>query len=1358
MKNLKFALFLLISFIPNCLVAKQVSQGTAKQIAEAQLQLKNQLRSVQELNLVFTRTTGSETVNAPKKVSGNISFQANSNAPADVLYYVFSAGGKGFVIVSGDDIAKPVLGYSDADAFDPNNLPPDFVYYMDDCLAKEIEQAIIQGTAQSEDTKEQWDAFLNKNSATLRASGTVVNPLIQTQWNQTAPYNALCPSGTVTGCVATAMAQVMKYWNYPATGTDSYSYIDPTYGAQSANFGNTNYDWANMTNTYSSYSLPQENSAVATLMYHCGVSVKMQYGTAASGGSSALISAVVSALVKYFKYDAGITYLERNYYSYTDWLNILKPELDAGRPIYYGGQGSAGGHAFVCDGYDSDNLFHFNWGWGGSSNGYFELSALSPETLGVGGGAGGYNTSQTIVVGIQPDAGGSSASNILFGLSDFYPSTATSLSSVSVPFDVTIVNLTNLGSTTLSSMYLNMQLYKDDGSLIGYLSPSSYNSYNITNGLPPSYYFSSITISNRSLPSGLASGTYRIYAVFSPTSSPLVPNKIKGVNGDKYIRVVVASDNTVLLTKASDTAPVLSLESLTAVGNLYQSRTGKFIATVANSGNGDYYSQMSLQLNGAAIVTDPVVIPAGSTKEVVFSSTNVISLSPDDYSLSLWYDPDNNQSAPSQQLGSNQTVTVLATPSDPVLSVTNFSFPNANSVPVNEPNLSVTVRNTGGIFDGRIIVYITARVPNGGSYSIIGSFGTKNATIDQRNAQTIIFNDPVSLPAGDYYGWVFSSDGVTSKQISNNYSFTLTSAPVVLPVTTLTWLGKTSDWNVSTNWSAGRTPIPTDTVIIAANAPNFPDLQNNVAVAAIRFEPGAQIGRQSKLTGKVFVQYDLNNRDKWLMLSMPLGEAYPDDFTFGGYPQTWVCSFSSEDSGTIVYGSWSAFNKIQDPFKLGDGFIVKLNRDDEEGYPTDTDKGLKLLNGIRELPFFQHHAEGSSDSAFYSKVHQAHDYSSGVSTFYSIVNNSDGNGYVRNKDDSYTVPRDESAYQLAGASVSKTLNFTGDNFALTGNPYMAVLDLDNLYQNNSNVINGYYYVWIDGSYKSYSSALGESFGDVTTPLGNYIAPLQGFLVGKSGTASEQVNPLVFNENMTTVNSDIHLRSSAGNENKLIIDAHNSTAKVRTIIAKREGGQNEFGNMDARTIINSINNVPEIYTLKSYQGGLIAVGANVVNSDDLLIPIGLATSYTGNITLSFSGMDAYDAKLSFIDTEANKEIDLTGLASYDYEINYTPKIVNGAAAVYEDRFFIRISKTIAGLNGTAVEKANAYEANGRIQVVSGASNPIKEVMVYNQQGALIYKKSAINAISHTVDRSLHAGAYIVKVISEKNTDNVKVIVK
>jgi len=578
----------------------------------------------------------------------------------------------------------------------------------------------------------------------------------------------------------------------------------------------------------------------------------------------------------------------------------------------------------------------------------------------------------------------------------------------------------------------------------------------------------------------------------------------------------------------------------------------------------------------------------------------------------------------------------------------------------------------------------------------------------------------------------------------------------------IAWQGGTdSDWDNYLNWENGLIPAKTDIVVIPSVANHFPVLTASVEVAEIHFEPGAEIGNQHYLEGKAFVQYDLSEPKRWHMLSVPLGQVYPGDFTFGGYPVTWVRTFqtsqSTAESGSLTTGTWVTARGNTDKFTYGDGFVLWLNEDN-----STVDKGLKLLNGIRELPFFFHHAAESPDKALYDKVHQAHDYDAVTknSTFYNYeLKNGE---YVRMANTHYSVARNDSAYLLAKEPVYKVLDFgtnseAGGEVAIVGNPYMATLDFEALHAANTGSVKPCYQVWTGNEgYAAYSIfGYAGSVGQGIEPLNQYIAPLQAFLVERPEAPIS--GSLSFTEAMATASAGASLRSSVNSENKLDIIAGNPAGAVLTFIAKREGGQDTFGDLDVRKIINGISDIPEVYTLKLYKNGSIATSVNIINSDNCLIPVGLATSYTGNITLSFSGMDAYDANLSLIDAVANKEIDLTGLVSYDYAVNYTPVKVNGAAAACEDRFFIRISKTLTGMKETIAGKVNVYELNKRIHVVSGVGNLIKEVMVYDLQGVLAYKANAIGAISHTVELNFPAGVYIVRVISEKNIDNVKLII-
>lgn len=199
---------------------------------------------------------------------------------------------------------------------------------------------------------------LFKGGALREREDDEVGPLLTTQWYQMSPYNMYCPSGTKTGCVATAMAQVLKYWNYPAFGKGSHSYSDDTgYPDLSADFGDTRYDWQHMPNRLTGSSSATEKQAVATLMFHCGVSVNMHYSTVYSGTT---IIKCENALPEYFRFnDSDIRYRSKGQMSNDDWTDTLIAELRLHRPFLHGGSGPAGGHCFVCDGYDSHRYLHF---------------------------------------------------------------------------------------------------------------------------------------------------------------------------------------------------------------------------------------------------------------------------------------------------------------------------------------------------------------------------------------------------------------------------------------------------------------------------------------------------------------------------------------------------------------------------------------------------------------------------------------------------------------------------------------------------------------------------------------------------------------------------------------------------------------------------------------------------------------------------------------------------------------------------------------------------------------------------------------------------------------------------------------
>lgn len=307
------------------------------------------------------------------------------------FYILNVTNGNGFVIVSADDRALPVLGYSETGHFRSDNMPSNLQGWLQG-YEDEISWVIQHAEMADDSTAQLWQKLL-QDTYELPRNSRAVTPLLNTAWGQEAPYNVYCPSNCLTGCVATAMAQVMKYWEYPTVGTGSHSYYHNTYGTLSANFSTQYYAWFDMPNT----NPPANNTSIAALMYHCGVSVDMAYGPASTGGSGANYTAISNALITYFGYDENVNTYQKDNYTSSVWSNALINELDNGRPILYFGTGSGGGHEFVCDGYSNSNYFHFNWGWSGYSDGYFMLSSLNPDSY-------DFTTNQAAVIGIQPPA------------------------------------------------------------------------------------------------------------------------------------------------------------------------------------------------------------------------------------------------------------------------------------------------------------------------------------------------------------------------------------------------------------------------------------------------------------------------------------------------------------------------------------------------------------------------------------------------------------------------------------------------------------------------------------------------------------------------------------------------------------------------------------------------------------------------------------------------------------------------------------------------------------------------------------------------------------------------------------------
>lgn len=372
-----YLLFLLLS--TQTLSAKEISPQKARSAAITFLQQHrtDPLKSATPIQL--TQVNGVLESGSPSEKQ-----LRNSIAQDPELYLFLINGSEGFILVSGDDAAIPVPGYSFTESIDTTlSLPPNLRYWIQG-YQEQIRQIREERIAPTEAIRKQWEG----QYSTLRGAGNPVAPLLKTKWDQEPYFNDLCPpdaeynTRAVVGCVATAMAQVMNYWEHPKQGTGVHGYLHPKYGLLKADFGTTRYQWEQMPD-----SLSGPNAAVATLMYHAGVAVNMDYATIEEGGSGAYLTMQSStidnpdalvALTAYFDYSPQTAGVYRTNYSDLEWSALMQAEMEAGRPVLYGAGGDGYGHAFVCDGYETNGYFHMNWGWSGIFNGYFQLGALNP--------------------------------------------------------------------------------------------------------------------------------------------------------------------------------------------------------------------------------------------------------------------------------------------------------------------------------------------------------------------------------------------------------------------------------------------------------------------------------------------------------------------------------------------------------------------------------------------------------------------------------------------------------------------------------------------------------------------------------------------------------------------------------------------------------------------------------------------------------------------------------------------------------------------------------------------------------------------------------------------------------------------
>ncbi|MCM1484569.1 MAG: C10 family peptidase [Muribaculaceae bacterium] len=630
--------------------------------------------------------------------------------------YIIEPKGSGEVyFLAADDVARPVLGWTDGATFSIDNIPPAFRYMLD-CYSQEIAAA------------SQADA--PEYNAASRSGLSDVAPLVSTRWNQDAPYNNLCPTisgkATYTGCVATAMSQVMNFHKWPLTGTGSNTYEWANNGNQKLtfDFSTVSFDWSNMLDSYSSGSTAAQNTAVATLMKACGYSVDMNYGTGASGAFS---FRVAQALIDNFGYAKSLYYMDRMLYPLDTWIEMIHNELANRRPVYYSGANPSGGHAFVLDGYRSGDYFHVNWGWGGSSNGYFAITALDPANQGIGGSAAGYNQSQAAVFGVEKDYSGSQyhvaaytqgtfvtgqttysrSESVVFGSGDTWFIGSYTIEPVTGQFGVRLTNISSGAETDLfnTAVYSSLQFR---------------------------YGIKQFGISASSFPT---SGEYYVEPIAKINGTvmkALVPqnkvNKLRLTASASQLVFVAVEDNVTI----SATAPVQE-------GKCYAGSAMSVSSTLTATG-GEYFGDIKAVLyKGTTSMAQsdaiPIDILAGNPLELTWSIPTT-SVAAGTYTVKI-IDAGGSAISPAT------TVTVLAKPTGtPSLSIRSINCVSQSGngtqdspwvVPKDQIDISVEVYNASGLFENSVGGFV---FPASGGNSLV-YLGAQKALLGPGESQVI---------------------------------------------------------------------------------------------------------------------------------------------------------------------------------------------------------------------------------------------------------------------------------------------------------------------------------------------------------------------------------------------------------------------------------------------------------------------------------------------------------------------------------------------------------------------------------------------------------------------------------------------
>lgn len=628
--------------------------------------------------------------------------------------------------------------------------------------------------------------------------------------------------------------------------------------------------------------------------------------------------------------------------------------------------------------------------------------------------------------------------------------------------------------------------------------------------------------------------------------------------------------------------------------------------------------------------------------------------------------------------------------------------------------------------------------------------------------------------------------------------------------TTIVWTGAAgdNDWHNAANWIVSAVPQYCSDVYIPGNVDYFPTLSDITTNQCdnIYFMQGGEIAQPQNLTyNKAHIQYnfglenpaqpqqtstDFTNhlefsagktesvltRSKWHMLSAPLHSMVSGDFSFGSYPLTFMRKFdaTAPSSGTYPIGEWTGlYASFSEELAPAEGFILWMNRwqeanryreynqsTDNQGFP-NREYGLQQVNGIIELPYYE--------DANMTRAHRTH-RTIGTTNTFNYVNDDPGDTdfmQVLSDQDTYDRGTNNKAYRFIAETFNGgsnswefqdviTYTNTNNNQAsevLIGNPFMSTIDFVQ-FANDNPSIQPQYRLWTGDSFSTLAIVGGNPISTGAVALDQYIAPMQSFFVLTNPNAGNyNINFDVANISVPkppTSTSQLRNEGDTNIEQNIIrVKARNEASYISETLIGKLSSANDFydRNEDVYKLFSQKGDVPEIFSIVDNY----ALEMNFVKSNDLMIPLGLKTNKLGKTTFTISGMDNYDASLiEFVDKTTGQTIDITGKKSFDYVFD------NTVTGIQNNRFYISIDGVTSIDNTLSEANEQVYFSNNGIAVVSSVSNPIKQIMIYDIHGRLLYNRNGINASLFEVEDQLNSDVIIVKVVSEKGVKSVKLI--